>query len=337
MLDPSPQAAHARSRTAAAGAGLRVAFVVGEFPVVSETFVIDQVVQLMDRGVAVEIFAFKRGDPAYVSERFFSYRMDRLVRYLDFEGGKLARFVCAWPKALRLAVKAPRALARALNVRRFGRDALALRLLYRAEPLAGRNFDVVHCHFGPVARSFVPVWEVLGMSAKIVTSFYGYDVSLTPREQAPDYYEPLKRACTLYFVMSHDMKRRVVALGFPAEQVRVHPVSIEVGDYPFRVRTLEDGEPLRLVSVGRFVEKKGLDDLLRAMAIVKQRASRTVSCSIVGGGPLNQELRALAGSLGLHDAVEFRGFMRMEDVLRLFGEAHVLVQPSKTAADGDME
>jgi len=37
----------------------------------------------------------------------------------------VARFVCAWPKALRLAVKAPRALARALNVRRFGRDALA--------------------------------------------------------------------------------------------------------------------------------------------------------------------------------------------------------------------
>lgn len=211
MLDPSPQEAHARSRTAAAGAGLRVAFVVGEFPVVSETFVIDQVVQLMDRGVDVEIFAFKRGDPAYVSEKFFSYRMDRLVRYLDFEGGKLARFVCAWPKALRLAVKAPRALARALNVPRFGRDALALRLLYRAEPLAGRNFDVVHCHFGTVARSFVPVCEVLGMSAKIVTSFYGHDVSLTLREQAPDYYDPLKRACTPI----RDVARYEAPVGIP--------------------------------------------------------------------------------------------------------------------------
>jgi colanic acid/amylovoran biosynthesis glycosyltransferase len=320
-----------------AAAGLRVAFVVDKFPVVSEPFIIDQVAQLIDRGVAVEIFSFKRSDRSYVSQKFHRYEMEKLVRYLEPRGGMLGRLLCAWPTALKLLFRAPRVLARALSVRRFGRDALFLMLLYRAEPFVGRDFDVVHCHFGTVARSFVLVCEVLGTSAKIITSFYGYDVSQIARQTRPDYYDPLKRACARYFVMSHDMKRRVVAQGFPAEQVQVHPVSIEVDDYPFRVRKLADDEPLQLVSVGRFVEKKGIDDLLRAMAIVKQRAEHPVSCSIVGGGPLDQELRGLAASLKLDDAVEFKGFLTAEDMLALFEDAHVLVQPSKTAANGDME
>ena len=100
------------------------------------------------------------------------------------------------------------------------------------------------------------------MNTRIVTSFYGYDVSRVFREQKPDYYDPLKLACSLYFVMSHDMRRRLIAHGFPADQVRVHPVSIDVDDYPYRVHALEDDSPLRLISAARFVEKKGLDDLL---------------------------------------------------------------------------
>jgi colanic acid/amylovoran biosynthesis glycosyltransferase len=137
--------------------------------------------------------------------------------------------------------------------------------------------------------------------------------------------------------MSEDMKRRVVEQGFPEEQVVVHPVSIDVSAYAFSTRKLGADEELRLLAVGRFVEKKGFDDLLRALAIVKERAPRAVRCTIVGGGPLEPELRQLADSLGLQDVVRFPGLMAIEEIIDLFAETHVLVQPSKTAADGDME
>ena len=98
-----------------------------------------------------------------------------------------------------------------------------------------------------------------------------------------------------------------------------------------------DGEALQLAFVGRFVEKKGLDDLLRAMAIVKDKSPRPVHCSIVGGGELEPTYRDLAASLDVEDVVDFRGFASIENVLELLANVHVLVQPSKTAADGDME
>jgi colanic acid/amylovoran biosynthesis glycosyltransferase len=316
---------------------LRVAFALGIFPLVSETFVIDQVAQLSDRGVEVEIFSLTRGDEAHVSQTYFDYDMASKVVHLDYPLRWLPRIWGALPKALRLGRRHPRVLLRTLNVVRFGRWSLSLKLLYWVEPLAGREYDVIHCHFGTVARDFVKAREAAMLNAPVVTSFYGVDVSRVFREEPAGYYDDLKKACSLYFVMSADMKRRVVEHGFPDEQVLVHPVSVAVEDYPFAIRTLDEGEELRLMAVGRFVEKKGFDDLLRALAIVEQRSTRPVSCVVVGGGPLEPELRRLSESLGLQDVVQFPGLMPVEDVIELFSGMHLLVQPSKTAADGDME
>src|SRR6478672_2210864 len=66
------------------------------------------------------------------------------------------------------------------------------------------------------------------------------------------------------------------------------------------------GEFKTLVSVGRLVEQKGYDVLLEALSIVR----RSMDCRliIVGGGPLQGELQALADSLGLHDFVDLVGW-----------------------------
>ena len=316
---------------------VRVAFVVDIFPLVSETFIIDQIADLDDRGVRVDIYSLTRGGEAFVSKRYFDHDMGSRVRYLDYPLPWLRRAGAALPKAGRLALRRPRTLLRALDVRRYGKDALALKLLHWAEPIAGRDYDVVHCHFATVAREFVRVREVAGITGELVTTFYGVDASKIFVDRPPDYYDRLKEACSVYFVMSEDMKRRVVAHGFPADQVLVHPVSVEVDEYPFAVREVHPGEELRLVSVGRFVEKKGFDDLLRALSTVKERATRPVSCSIVGGGPLQEELFELEASLALDGIVRFEGYLPVEQLIDHLADKHVLVQPSKTASNGDME
>jgi colanic acid/amylovoran/stewartan biosynthesis glycosyltransferase WcaL/AmsK/CpsK len=316
---------------------VRVAFVVAAFPLVSEPFIIDQIADLDDRGIAVDIYSFTRGDETFAASRYFEHDMASRVRYLDYPLPKLRRLIAAIPKAARLLRRDPGMLLRALDVRRHGNEAFALKLLHWAEPFAGHDYDVVHCHFGTVAHDFVPVHEVARLSGPLVTTFYGIDVSKVFIDRPRDWYDRLKRVCSLYFVMSEDMKRRVVAHGFPADQVRVHPVSIQVERYPFHERALADNEPLRLMAVGRFVEKKGFDDLLRALAVVKQRAPRTVTCAIVGGGEREDELRALHASLELGDTATFLGYLPLERVVDDFADVHALVQPSKTAANGDME
>ena len=106
MADARAPEAETGAQSSGVGSSLRVAFVVDTFPVVSETFVIDQIAQLEDRGVAVEIFAFNRGDTAHVTERFFKYHMDERVQYVC-PPAKLPRIAHAIPKALKLAARSP--------------------------------------------------------------------------------------------------------------------------------------------------------------------------------------------------------------------------------------
>ena len=195
----------------------------------------------------------------------------------------------------------------------------------------------VHCHFGTVARDFVRVREVVGIRGSLVTTFYGIDVSKVFEEYPADYYDRLRDACELYFVMSEDMKRRVVAKGFPSEQVRAHPVSIDVASYPYRVRELLEDEPLRLRSSAASWRRRAPTTCCGRS--VRRAAHPPGRCAARSSGAVSS-MRSCARftrSLGLGETASFEGYLAVEEMIRLFENQHVLVQPSKTAANGDME
>jgi colanic acid/amylovoran biosynthesis glycosyltransferase len=313
---------------------MRIAFVVPAFPSVTETFIINQVADLLDRGVDVEIFAFNRGSADLVSSRFSQYNMRERTHYLEMPRTRLGRCLGAIVPAIRIGGGA---FVRWLRGVRSGELSWPLHALYAAALFAGREFDLVHCHFGTVAVEYLAARTVLATRTPFVTTLYGFDVSFVFKSYPPDFYDRLKRDCPLFFVMSEDMKRRVEAGGFPEENVKVLPVGIDVESYPFAMREYRAGEPVEILSVGRFVEKKGFDDLLKALAAVRKRSTQPFRCSIVGGGRLEHELRALSSSLGLDDCVSFKGVMRIDEILRLLPRTHILAAASKTAPNGDME
>jgi colanic acid/amylovoran biosynthesis glycosyltransferase len=316
---------------------LSVAFVVGVFPATSETFIINQVADLIDRGVDVRIFSLSKGSEDTVSDRYTTYRMKERVVYLTPPKNIGLRLCMGAGIALRMLFTHPRILFRALNMRKYGAVSKSLKLLFWVFPFLDTKFDLIHCHMGTVATKYLTMRSVLGQTTKFVTTFYGYDVSRTPQQKGIDCYRDLALACDLFFVMSENMKSRVLPLGVPQEKIVVHPISIDVESYEFNERTLAPDETVQITSVGRFVEKKGFDDLLRAIAVVKKGAKRPFRLSIVGDGELHDEIHSLAKELDVTDVVDFKGYMKLEDVLSLYGRSHLYVQASKTAKDGDME
>ncbi len=315
----------------------KIAFIVGEFPAVSETFITNQIADLTDRGFEISVFSFRKGKTKNISQRYFDCKMDEHASYLDVPKNPIARAFLAVPKLIKILFANPAAFFRVLNVKKYGGNALSLKLVFWVEPFIGKEFDLVHCHFGTIANKFLIIREILGLKQQIVTTFYGYDVSHIPQEKGVAYYDNLKKACHQYFVMSNNMKERVTGLGFPESEIEVLPVSVDVESYPFIERTMKNDEPFHIISVGRFVEKKGFDDLLRALAIVKEKTNKKFLCSIVGGGELEKELHLLADELHINDVVDWKGYMKIEDVISFYMKGHIFVQPSKTAKNGDME
>ena len=150
---------------------MKIAFITEAFPLVSQTFIINQVADLKDRGVDVQVFSFKKGDNENLAENFRKYRMGDLTHYMGMPKGKLSRFVRFAAIAFRLMKKKPIVLFRSLNFKRYGRNALSLRTVYLADFFMDRNFDLAHCHFGPVANDFVLAKEILGLKQKFITTF----------------------------------------------------------------------------------------------------------------------------------------------------------------------
>jgi colanic acid/amylovoran biosynthesis glycosyltransferase len=127
------------------------------------------------------------------------------------------------------------------------------------------------------------------------------------------------------------------ALGAPRGRIVVHPTGIDVRHFAFRAPTPPaDGEPLRLVSVARLREKKGVSYAIEAVG--RLRATGVPVCyEIAGDGPLRASLEQQVAAAGLGDTVRLRGALPQAEVRALMERSHLLLAPSVVASDGDEE
>jgi teichuronic acid biosynthesis glycosyltransferase TuaC len=88
-----------------------------------------------------------------------------------------------------------------------------------------------------------------------------------------------------------------------------------------------DEDQQHILFVGRLVQLKGIQDLIHALALLKNR-SRPVKLLCVGQGPMERDLSALAGRLGVNDQVVFAGPKRNDEIGDWLGAADLLCLPS---------
>ncbi|MBN2451299.1 MAG: glycosyltransferase family 4 protein [Lentisphaeria bacterium] len=111
---------------------------------------------------------------------------------------------------------------------------------------------------------------------------------------------------------------------------------LDLRQWPYRGGPRAVHPPLRLLFVGRFVEKKGIDTLLHAAAGMRV-VGHACRLTLVGDGPLLVRLRSLAAELGLADAVTWTGIVPREAIGGMLAEADCLVVPSRVSKDGDRD
>jgi colanic acid/amylovoran biosynthesis glycosyltransferase len=143
---------------------------------------------------------------------------------------------------------------------------------------------------------------------------------------------------TGFVVEGPAMAQRLEALGCPAEKIHLLPITIDVARYTYRPRPMGPSDQLRILFVGRFAPKKGLEPMLHALHRARSRLG-PFEFRIIGGGTDESDaaVRRLACDLGLEDRVCFLGFRTRIEVIRELDDAHILAVPSMTGSDGDTE
>jgi len=317
---------------------MRIAYFLNEFPALSQTFILNQITGMIERGHEVDIYAKYRFHSKECHSQVEKFRLLEKTRiFSDMPKGYLKRL----GRAARLTVdrglwRSPGLLARV--VRNWGRagEILNLRSIYYVLAFADRpSYDIIHCQFGTLGPLAVKL-RTLGITdGAIVTSFRGYDLT-RDAEKNPRFYRKLFASGAQFLPVSKSLADILLAAGCPEDRLHILHSGIDCSQFSYSNRTREPGGVTKVLSIGRFVEKKGLVYAIEAVANA-HRAGRKLHYTIVGDGELKPQIEYKIKEQGIDDIVTLKGWRNHDDVIRLMEQSHLLMAPSITAADGDQE
>lgn len=309
----------------AAGAQ-RIAILVKRFPRLSETFILNEFLELQRLGLPVDLYAIM--DPHEAKSQPEALALLPVVTYLQV--GSLRALL---PAAVRTIRRHPSGSLRAglWMLSRHTRAAARnfLHALVLVDLLSRRGPAHVHAHFlhSPAAIAYI---------AKKIS---GQSYSLTGH--AKDIYTTLEENLVLRcddaeFVTTCTAANReylVETVGLDQATVHLcrHGVDVE------RFAAVErQPEPGRILSVGRLVPKKGFADLIDACAVLHERGV-PFELRVVGGGELRGELTARAEAAGIGERVHLLGARSHDEVISELAAASVFALAPVVLPDGDRD
>jgi glycosyltransferase involved in cell wall biosynthesis len=258
-----------------------------------------------------------------------------LPEYLHEEPGRVARALLAclpragfWQALPRFLADLARDVSRN-RVRRFG-QALVLAAEWPADA------DWLHVHFIHTPAS-------VGRYAGLILGI-GWSVSAHAKDiwTSPDWELRAKLDAARWTVTcTRSGYEHLKSLAGDPARINLSYHGLDLDRFgPFDgIRGEADGSdpdrPVTIVSVGRAVEKKGYDTLLRALALLP--AGLHWRFEHIGGGVLLPELKALAANLGIEERAAFRAAQAQEEVLASYRRADIFALACRVAADGDRD
>ncbi|MFH1565750.1 MAG: glycosyltransferase [bacterium] len=215
--------------------------------------------------------------------------------------------------------------------------------------------DILLAHFGQIGMYAVPLKEKLNIP--LVTYFYGIDLDynklsvelgksgstkfhipfLSKKNYWQEGYKRLWEKGDAFLTFSAKSRAYLISvLGAPEKKVYSIPGGVDLSHFKFKQRELPKNGEIKLVTVNRLVPKKGVEYAIKAMPhILKKYPNATYE--IMGKGPLLESLQLLVDKLGIGDNVKLLGFTPEEVLVKKLEGAHVFLNPSIVAEDGDIE
>jgi colanic acid/amylovoran biosynthesis glycosyltransferase len=165
-------------------------------------------------------------------------------------------------------------------------------------------------------------------------SFTGHAADLY-RERAA-LRDKIKRASFIVCI-SNFHREFFLANGARPEQLQIAYCGIDTSVFTPVTRERKAGEPFRIVSSGRLVEKKGFEWLIRACALLRDRGL-SFSCTIAGSGPLEGALKTQIAEAGLDGIVTVTGkALKQEEIPAFMRDGDAYCLPCVWASDGDVD
>jgi colanic acid/amylovoran biosynthesis glycosyltransferase len=194
--------------------------------------------------------------------------------------------------------------------------------------------NILHIHFGYHGVKSIGLRKKLRVP--MVCSFYGDDAFSHPLNPGvTEKYQRLFASADKVLVLGPYMKEALIRLGCDARKLVIHHLGIDVASIAFRPRRWQAGQRMRFLIASSFVEKKGIDLAVRALARFKDQYDFTLD--IIGDGKLRPMIEKAIGDSGLSRRVTLHGYKPYDYFIQMASQCDVFIQASKTGERNNKE
>jgi len=315
-----------------------VCFVVPAYPVTSETFITNQIVQAKKNGYSVTVLTHKLGQIEQSSQRDlleeYSILDNTILVNLDIPKSQLKRFLVGLGlifKYFKYWIRIP---------------GLSLRYRIINSPYLFRfydqlrHIDVFHIQFAAAGRGVAEMKACGFIQAKMITTFHGHDAHFANNQQLKslqELYRFIFKFSDFITVNTPFLGQIVTQLGCDPEKLRVVFMGIDVSYFKsnqVRIGLLEN--EVKLISVGRLVTFKGFRFAIEAVKLLVESGLK-VQYTIVGEGKLFDALQKQIHALNLENYVALVGKKSQDEIKHLLTTNDVFLMSSITDPTGRCE
>ncbi len=297
---------------------MRVAYILNAFPKISETFILNEIIEVQNNGIDVEVFAFSSSSKENISHS--KVNQVKHVSYLSAEKKSLGLLIDHLFWFLKNPFQYLKTLGIALNrkneiFRLFVLNLHNVRMIVRGKP------DMLHAHFGTrPADTAMLIHLLTGIPYTFTT--HGYDVFFSlPR----NYRFKSRLAVKVIAISQYNKNYLIKHFDIPTQCIDVIHCGIDFINLPRASKAKVNNQ---IICIARFEKVKRLDQLIEACSLLKDRLD--FQCLLVGDGSLRAELVGLIDKLSLKEHVHLLGYKTSDELFELLSQSAVMVLTSQS-------
>ena len=309
---------------------------VWKFPILSETFILSQIITAIECGFEVRILIEDLMDLSTHGDLIEKYGIKHKLIFENYRipQNRFLRYI----KAVWLIF---RNIPHIFKLVKFvnAHKKIELRHIYKFHFYSKlRDFDIVHVQYGTNGRPLDLLKKINFFPPKLVVSFHGHDLffPINGMIENDGYYEVLFNQADLLVANTEYLKDLLIKLGAPKNKIKVIPVSVNTGFFR-KLRTdklLKDS--FNLITVGRLEVFKGQKLGLECVRILKKKGYN-VHYNIVGAGSQDKVLKNFVKENELYDEVTFTGKLSQKEIRDILQDKDLFLMTSITDTEYGVE
>lgn len=297
---------------------MKIVYILGYYPKISETFVLNEMLEVQRQGYEVEVFAHKKANELIVHPG-----TQKIEKVYYFKSLNLLNLVMSHFQWL---FKAPKYYLKALGIFLVSdlnfKKVFAVRLM-DIQSIVKSKPDHLHAHFGDYAADVAMLTHILtGIPYTFTT--HRYDIFDKP---ASNY--AIKSSLALKHVTISNFNKDYIVSKFGVSPNDIEVIHCGIDFSKISKITHSGSDENLIVSIARLEKVKALENLIQACNFLNKQEI-DFECQIIGEGSERENLEKLIGELHLENQIKLLGAKEQTEVFEILSRSKVLVLPSRS-------